>query len=137
VESLDFGLKATWFKYQTSNEKYAWHKPENTIEFLAKYNLRNKIIVNFDVMNIGKRYAKAFYNLESVPNPEPESELEPVNNFYTLKSVLAFNLGVEYRYTKFFSLFLKINNISAAKYERWNFYPAQRFNLMGGFTYSL
>jgi len=139
VESIDLGVKATWFKYQPSNEKYAWHKPEHTIEFLAKYNLRNKIIVNLDVMSIGKRYAKAFYNLVPQPEPDQESESkpEPVNNFYTLKSVTAINLGVEYRYTKSFSLFLKINNISAAKYERWNFYPSQRFNLIGGLTYSL
>ena len=123
VESLDFGLKANYFSYQPSKEKYAWHKPEYTIEFLAKYNLRNKIIVNFDIMSIGKRYAKAFYDTE--------------NEFYTLKEVVSFNLGMEYRYTKSLSFFLKLNNISGAKYERWNFYPSRRFNLMGGFTYSL
>ena len=123
VESLDFGLKANFFSYQPSKIKYAWHKPEYTIEFLAKYNLRNKVIVNFDVMSIGKRYAKAFY--------DPEKE------FYILKDVVSFNLGAEYRYTKSLSFFLKLNNISGAKYERWNFYPSHRFNLMGGFTYSL
>jgi hypothetical protein len=123
VESVDLGLKATYFGYEPSKEKYAWHKPGYNIEFLAKYNLRNKVIVNFDIMSIGKRYAKAFY--------------EPETDYYTLKEVIAFNLGVEYRYTKSFSLFLKLNNISGAKYERWNFYPSQRFNMMGGFTYSL
>ena len=125
LESVDLGLKATYFRYEPSREKYAWHKPKYTVEFLAKYNLRNKIIVNFDVMSIGKRYAKAFYN--------PDTE----DQFYTLKDALAFNLGVEYRYTKSLSFFLKINNLSGAKYERWNFYPSQRFNMMGGFTYSL
>jgi len=125
VESIDLGLKATYFSYQPSREKHAWHKPGYTIEFLAKYNLRNKIIVNFDILSIGKRYAKAFYNNEDE------------DGFFALRDVVSFNLGVEYRYTKSFSLFLKINNISAAKYERWNFYPSQRFNMMGGFTYSL
>ena len=125
VESVDLGLKAAFFSYQPTKEKYAWHKPGYTIEFLAKYNLRNKIIVNFDVLSIGKRYAKAFYNNEDE------------DRFFTLRDVVSFNLGVEYRYTKSFSLFLKINNISAARYERWNFYPSQRFNMMGGFTYSL
>ena len=125
VESVDLGLKYSYFYYQPSKEIRAWHKPGYTLEFLAKYNLRNKIIVNLDIMSIGKRYAKAFY--------KPEDEIQ----FYTLNSVTAFNLGVEYRYTKSFSLFLKLNNISGAKYERWNFYPCQRFNLLGGFTYSL
>ena len=125
VESIDLGLKATYFSYQPSKEKYAWHKPGYTIEFLAKYNLRNKIIVNFDVLSIGKRYAKAFYNHEDE------------DGFYVLRDAVCFNLGGEYRYTKSLSFFLKINNISATKYERWNFYPSQRFNMMGGFTYSL
>jgi len=137
VESIDLGLKATWFKYQPSYEKYAWHKPEHTIEFIAKYNLRHKILVNFDIMSIGKRYVKAFYNPEPQPELDPDSVPEPVSNFYTLNSVVTFNLGAEYRYTKSLSFFLKLNNISGAKYERWNFYPSQRFNLMGGFTYSL
>ena len=125
IESLDFGLKVNYFYYQPSKIKHAWHKPKYTLEFLAKYNLRNKVIVNFDIMSIGKRYAQAFYN------PVDEDQ------FFTLKSAVAFNLGVEYRYTRSFSLFLKLNNLSGATYERWNFYPSHRFNMMGGFTYSL
>jgi len=125
IESIDLGLKTNYFYYDPSKEEKAWHKPEYTLEFLAKYNLHNKIITNLDIMSIGKRYAKAFYNLDTE------------DQFYTLKSVVAFNLGVEYRYTKSFSLFLKLNNISGARYERWNFYPSHRFNMMGGFTYSL
>ena len=140
VESIDFGLKATHFTYQPSNQSRAWHRPQYTLEFLAKYNLRNKIIVNFDVMNIGKRYAKLFdFSPAPIPDPDadPDPDLEPKVDFYTLNSVIAFNLGIEYRYTRSFSLFLKLNNISGAKYERWNFFPSHRFNLMGGFTYSL
>ena len=123
VESVDLGVKGTYFGYQPSKEKYAWHKPEYTLDFFVKYNLRNKVIINFDITSIGKRYAKAFYDDQK--------------EFHVLKEVVAFNLGAEYRYTKSLSFFLKINNISGAKYQRWNFYPSQRFNAMAGFTYSL
>ncbi|MDR1153436.1 MAG: hypothetical protein LBL04_01895 [Bacteroidales bacterium] len=123
VESIDLDIKATYFSYQPSTEKYAWHKPEYTIEFNAKYNLRNKIIANFGIMSIGKRYVKKFY--------------DPETDYSILKGVIDFNLGVEYRYTKSLSFFLKINNLIGAKYYRWNFYPSQRFNAMIGFTYSL
>jgi len=123
LESVDLGLKATYFRYEPSHEDYAWHKPKYTIEFLAKYNLRNKFMINFDIMSIGKRYAKAFY--------------EPEIKYYILKEVFDFNFGIEYRYTKSLSFFLKLNNLSGAKYYRWNFYPSQRFNAMAGFTYSL
>ncbi len=123
VESLDFGLKATYFNYQPTAEQYAWHRPVSLLEFLVKYNLRNKIIVNFDIMSVGKRYAKAFF--------------DPETDHYTLNGVVDFNLGVEYRYTKSLSFFMKLNNISGAKYSRWNYYPSHRFNAMVGFTYSL
>jgi hypothetical protein len=123
VESVDLGVKANFYKYQPTVEKYAWHRPEYTIDFTAKYNMRNKIIGNLDVMCIGKRYAKAFYDDD--------------NDFYTLDSVVALNLGAEYRYTKSLSFFLKLNNISNKTYERWNFYPSRGLNAMVGFTYSL
>ena len=127
VESIEFGLKANYFKYQLKRELHAWHKPDLTLDFLAKYNLNNKIIANLDVMHIGKRYARVrdFSVTDGIAyNPEQ------------LKSVLSFNVGAEYRYTKTFSLFLKLNNIGS-KYDRWNFYPTRRFSAMAGFTYSL
>ena len=123
TESIDFGVKANYYSYQMKYEKHAWHRPEFTLELLAKYNLRNKIIVNFDMMCIGKRYAKKFF--------------DPENDSYELNRAIAFNIGAEYRYTKSFSIFVKLNNLSGAKYERWNFYPSHRFNAMLGFTYSL
>ena len=125
VENVDLGIKANYFRYETTNEKYAWHRPNFTLEFKAKYNHRNKIIANFDIMGIGKRYAKKF----------DASDLE--NDFYLLNSVVSFHLGAEYRYTKSLSFFLKLNNLTGAHYERWNFYPSHRFHIMGGFTYSL
>lgn len=123
VESLDLGLKASYYSYQPSTEKYAWHKPGFMAEFLVKYNLRDKILVNFDLIGLGKRYAKVFF--------DPEKE------YTTLGSVVDMNFGVEYRYTKSLSFFLKLNNLTGAKYYRWNYYPSQRFNAMAGFTYSL
>ena len=90
VENIDLGFKATYFGiYDPTKEDKAWHKPKYTLEFLAKYNLRNKIIASFDIISIGKRYAKAFYPIDE-------------DQFYTLKSATAFNLGVEYRYTRSF-----------------------------------
>ena len=125
LESVDLGVKANIYKYKP---KHAWHRPNYTLDFIAKYvlrdnNNRSKIILNFDVMCIGERYAKVFF--------------DPDKDYRTLKPVAAINLGAEYRYTKSFSFFLKLNNLTGAQYERWNYYPSRRFNAMVGFTYSL
>lgn len=121
-ESLVFGLKGNIYKYTVVREQYAWHKPTYDLTFSTKYNLRNKILVNLDVLSVGKRYAKEYSKL--ITSKE-------------LPGIVDFNLGLEYRYTKILSAWIHFNNLTAAKYYTWNQYPAQRFNLMVGFTYSL
>ncbi len=121
-EHLSLGLKTNFYQYTLVTEQQAWHRPSYDMALSAKYNLRNKILVDFDILGLGKRYAKEY-------NPQPMTK--------ELPSVLDFNLGIEYRYTKILSVWLRFNNFTAAKYYAWDQYPSQRFNLMAGFTYSL
>jgi hypothetical protein len=137
TENVDLGLKANYFNYTPSWEEYAWHKPNFTLDFSAKYILRDqnqrpKLIVNLDVAAIGERYAKKyiFFNINDPVTPVTDY-------YYTLDPAIVLNLGAEYRYTRNFSFFLKLNNLSGTQYERWNFHPSYGFNAMVGFTYSL
>ena len=98
-----------------------WHMPEYEITLTTKYNLREKIIIGFDIFAISNRYAKDFYN--------PATPIK-------LKGTIDVNLGVEYRYNKLLSAFVKFNNIGAVKYSKWNQYPTQRFNALIGLSYS-
>jgi outer membrane receptor protein involved in Fe transport len=72
------------------------------------------------VFAFSSRYAKVY---------EPAGEKK-------LKGFVDANLGIDYRYSKIFSLFLNFNNIGAVRYYYWDNYPSQRFNLLGGLTYS-
>ena len=45
------------------------------------------------------------------------------------------NLHLEYRYNSRFSAFLQFNNLAAQRYKRWNRYPVQGFQVMGGITF--
>ncbi|MDR0713279.1 MAG: hypothetical protein LBF89_03340 [Bacteroidales bacterium] len=120
-ERLELRLKAKYNRYETLAEKFAWHLPEWETEFSAKYQYR-KFLFFLDMLGIGKRYAKSF---------------DPNIEYYTLKHALDFNFGVEFQYIKQLSFFLKLNNFTETNYYRWNFYPSQRFNLLGGITFSL
>jgi outer membrane cobalamin receptor len=118
VERVELRLKVNYRNYEPSREKHAWHRPGLETEFSAKYKLpNNKLIFTFDMYGLGKRYAKSFETGE-------ESR--------TLKGVMDFNLGGEYRYLKNLSFFARLNNITNAKYQRWNYYPSQRLNAMVG-----
>lgn len=122
TEQISLGLKTNFYQYNLISEQEAWHRPKMDMAVSAQYNLRNKILIDFDILALGKRYAKEY-------TPKPMAK--------ELSSALDFNLGIEYRYTKILSFWLHFNNFTASRYYIWNQYPAQRFNLMAGFTYSL
>lgn len=121
AEKLNIFLKGNYYKYTLTDLAKPWHKPGWDVTFTARYNLRNKIVINTDVFALGDRYA---FNYKSPDNP------------YNLKKIIDANLGLEYRYSKILSVFLNLNNITASKKYYWNFYPSQGFNAVGGLTYS-
>lgn len=46
------------------------------------------------------------------------------------------NIGLEYGISNQFNLWLQMNNLLNARYERWHQYPVFGFNLLGGIVYS-
>jgi hypothetical protein len=121
-ERLDFLLQARYDQYDLDELEKPWHKPEITASLVGRYNLRNKILLDASLNYLGDRFAPATY-------------LDP--EMVKLKGFIDLNLGIEYRYTKLLSAFLRLNNILGARQYFWNHYPAVGFNAMVGFTYAL
>lgn len=121
-EKLKLMLRGHYSDYNMTSLAYAWHKPAFKTSFSARYNLRDKVLLNTDLFFVGKRYA------HSGPGPDDARELSAFADL---------NLGIEYRYTKMLSFWLKFSNLAGMGYETWNYYPVQRFQLMGGFSYAL
>ena len=121
-EKLNIVLKGNYYKYVSTDEEKAWHKPEYNIDLNCSYNLRNKILVDIDLIAIGNRYAKSY-----------DESIE----FIKLEPFIDLNLGIEYRYSKILSAFVNLYNITSSEYYIWNQFPAYRFNFLVGFTYKL
>ena len=121
-DNLRFTLQGNYYHYELENIKYPWHKPVFDANLRASYNLREKILVDAGLFYTGKRHAPGRSSIEETVE---------------LKPYFDGNLSIEYRYTNVLSFFLKFNNFSATRYEIWNQYPAQRFQVMAGFTYAL
>lgn len=121
-EKLDLHLKANYHGYGMANLIAPWHKPRFELGLSVNYNIRDKIIVNGDVFSMGRRYAKSY-----------DAERDKI----TLNGFTDINLGVEYRYTKVLSGFIRTYNLMASRYSYWNQYPTQRFKIMAGLTYVL
>ncbi len=115
--------RANLYDYGMKTQEHPWHKPTVDLNFSARYNIGNKILLNADVFYIGQRFARA----HGVENDEAVE----------LPGITDINLGLEYRYNRLLSGFLRLNNLTGNRYYRWNNYPVQGFTLMAGFTYSL
>ncbi len=114
--------RANIYSYSLKLLDHPWHRPDLDISFSGRYNLGDKIILNADVFYIGSRLARPM-----------DGAGEPVE----LKGISDINLGLEYRYNRILSGFLRLNNLTNVNYYKWNNYPVQGFTIMAGFTYSM
>lgn len=131
LEKLKIIVRGDYFDYSPANELKAWHKPNMKISLSGIYDLSDKIIVRTDLFFINKQYAKAFNSVT-----DASGVIVTTEEAKELKGVFDANLGLEYRYTKKLSAFINFNNIGAVRYQKFEDYPTQRFNVLGGLTYS-
>lgn len=125
-EKFECRLKGNYYSYFTlQNEQQAWDKPEFDVSLAATYNMQDKLLFHTDVFMIGNRFARGEFDIAK--NLYEEIQLE---------STVDVNLGVEYRYTRKISAFINLNNLIAAKYYQYNYYPTQRFHAQVGVTYA-
>ena len=128
-DKLSLTGRGDFFSYQTTNEFEAWHMPDYRLTFTGMYDLLDKIVLRSEVYVISNRTARTF---------DPSDDISYARGIYgkTLKGVVDVNLGIEYRYTDRLSAFLNLQNLGSAQYMQWNEYPTQRFNVLGGLSYS-
>lgn len=112
-----------WYQYSMDTENRPWHTPTLRLNLLFQYNIQDKILVHSDIYYLNGQYART----GTAATGYGETNL---------KGLVDVNLGAEYRYNKYLSLFIDFRNLAGQRYMRWNAYPTQKFNLMGGLTYT-
>ncbi len=128
-EKLTFYLRGDFYDYKPKTDDFAWDLPDYQFTLSTVYDLEDKLLARLDVFMVGERVGKTLTGLQG--NTPIGGEF-PV----TLDSYVDVNFGLEYRYTKRLSAFINFNNIAAKRYQKWNKYPVQGFNALGGITYS-
>jgi hypothetical protein len=118
---LETWLKASYDHYNTDQLDEMYHLPNLRLTFGGRFDMGDKFLFTTDLYMIGVRKAI--------------NGLDDYNSTVSLNAYADLNLGIEYRYSPVLSAFLQFNNLFAAKYDLWNGYAAQRFNLLGGFSY--
>lgn len=122
MEKIKLIVGGDWYQYSMETSAHPWHTPTLKLNVLASYNLQNKVLVHSELYYLNGQYALV--------------NTGAGNATVNLKGLVDLNLGVEYRYTKFLSLYVDFRNLAGQRYQRWNAFPTQQFNLIGGLSYT-
>ncbi len=115
-------LRFDQYNYSMNLNEKAWHKPNAEVVLSGNYNIWDKLLINASLYVSGKYDVRFQQSLGYTS--------EKVDGFMDV------NLGIEYRYSKILSFFVNANNLGFARYYRWYNYPSERFNVLGGISYS-
>ena len=128
-EKLKVSLAGNIYNYTTSEQLFAWHKPDVKVNLLVDYNLSNKFLIGFDLFYIGNRKAASFYPVEGII---PDQGIYVVD----LDPYVDLNLKFEYQYNTRLSAFIEFNNLLSSNYQLWYKYQVQPFFALIGVTFS-
>ncbi len=129
---LRLALNGTYTHYKTTDQEYAWYKPEYEFEFTGRYDIQSKITITAKATVNGPVWA-------STPYADPNIDGKAIAYLFSptkIKGWADINLGAEYRFSKALSFWLNCNNITNSKYYRWNNYRSYGLNVLGGASYS-
>ncbi len=122
ADNVSFYFRGDLYNYTLVELEKPWHKPSHKVTLAGRYNIQDKILLNAEIIGIGKTFA--------MPEQANQSPIE-------LEGTTDVNLDIEYRYSKVLSGFFEINNMFAKRYFPYHLYPTQQFNVMLGIYYTL
>ncbi len=96
-----------------------WHTPTMEWTFSAAYDFNKKLQISTDIFGVNKMYA-----------------LLPGNVIETIDGTADVNFAATYRYSKYFNIFVNLNNIAGFHYQRYYNYPGYGFQALGGLSFS-
>ncbi|MDR0873838.1 MAG: hypothetical protein LBN27_10320 [Prevotellaceae bacterium] len=112
-------LKGTYNNWKTTDQTYAWHKPDWELNFDLSYKINDDIRVSANAFALGKRYALGYDN-----------------KAVKLKPLFDLSLSGTYEYSSWVSFFLNLNNLLYQNNQIWYGYNLHKFNFMAGATFS-
>ncbi|SKB84410.1 hypothetical protein [Dyadobacter psychrophilus] len=113
-------LKVNFFDYSVSDLEEPWHRPDLTLNWFNALSISKKLFVTAD-----------FYMLRGIK----------AKNFQTgevtkLPVIADLNFKIDYLLTRNFSAFVSLNNVLGKQYQRYQYYPQQGLNFIGGLSFS-
>lgn len=113
-------IKANFYNYNLETLEEAWHRPSYTLNWFNALTISKKLFITSDFYAVGGLKAKNFQT----------------GIITKLPLILDLNLKIDYLLTSNFSAFVSLNNILGKQYTRYQYYPQQGLNFVGGLSFS-
>jgi len=123
-KNYSVGISGAYASFSTDKQEYAWNVPQLTAALFGDFNFSDKWIGGMNLFYVGERMDK-LQSITTLVTPET----------ITLKGYFDANAHVGYKITNRFTAFLKANNVAGQGYEKWQTYPVQQLQVLGGVTY--
>lgn len=107
------------FKFNELDLEKAWHTPTLNWSLAGTYFFNKKLSATADIFGVNKTYA-----------------LMPDNRVETIDGTVDINLSAIYVYSRYFNIFLQVNNIASIQYQRYYNYPGYGINALAGISFS-
>lgn len=112
--------------YNVPNNVILLHDPDFTANLDINLNYKDKWLFNMQTLFISSMDVECEINSTTLLNQVTQ----------TTPAHFGVALGAEYIHSRALSFFAKIDNLTCQRYFLWANYPAPRFNLMLGLTYT-
>lgn len=117
-EKFRMALIFNYNNYTGENTDTVWQVPNMDIKLNSTYNIGDKILLSADVFFVGKRYGYVEFSPSAVE----------------MKPFLDASLGIDYRWKKQISAFVRLNNLAGRRFQYYMYYPQLGFNAMAGLS---
>ena len=123
-KNYSVGISGEYAIFSTDIQEYAWNVPQLKASLFGDFNFSDKWFGGMNLFYVGERMDK-LQTITTLVTPET----------ITLKGCFDANAQVGYKITNRFTAFLKANNVASQGYEKWQTYPVQQLQILGGVNY--
>jgi hypothetical protein len=123
-KNYTFGVGATYSSYSSDKLINVLNLPEFSATVFGDFKFSEKLHGGLNLFYVGERIDELRSTTVMVT---PET--------ITLESYFDANLHIGYNITNRFTAFLKANNLANQEYQKWQSYPVQKLQVLGGVTY--
>ncbi|MFC3196823.1 hypothetical protein ACFOET_04275 [Parapedobacter deserti] len=135
-EVVTLGGKVNFNEFDLQREEEAWYTPKMRLSANARFNISDKLYIDGELLFQGQTYGliqDANVNLSGYSITEiGDTGMRKA----TVPSFADLSAGAEYRATDRIGVYVRLNNMLGANYERYLFYPRLGLNVIGGVNFS-